>query len=199
MAVPVVFIFLLFLWYDGKIAMNEAINIILYIVAFIVTAIVPTYLWNLWLAPYRSMEERLEEATVLNSMTPDEVTILDALRMEDWEKVEVLPLHQAACLWVNIEPHYPIRDLRARTALAQLKGAIKKGKLYCETNKLGLLVHVLVGSNIPWVQDDEAVTRIDLTKYAHHFTQSIPDFLKTVELPSPHSEVEPAPQLTNNE
>ena len=61
-AVPLGFIFLLYLWHDDNKAIDEAINIGLYIVAFIVVAIVPTYLWNLWLAPYRLMQERLEMA-----------------------------------------------------------------------------------------------------------------------------------------
>ena len=193
LAVPSVFVFLLFIWYDGNKAVGEAIEVGLYVVAFIVTAIVPTFLWNLWLAPYRLMEESIGNAIAGDRIIMEEIP---TLCIEDWEKVEVLHLHQAACLWVNVVPHYPIRDQRARAALAQLKGAIKTGKLFCEENRYSLLVHALAASKIPWVKDNEAVTRNELAKYARLLAQPIPDFLKSVELPNCHNEDESIANIT---
>ena len=50
-------------WWRGEAeAMTEASDIVLYGLAFFGVAFLPLFLWNLWLAPYRLMYERLGEA-----------------------------------------------------------------------------------------------------------------------------------------
>ena len=57
--VAVVVVLLLYFLRGGGEAMNEAMEIALYVVAFFLAAIVPTFLWNLWLAPYKILGENI--------------------------------------------------------------------------------------------------------------------------------------------
>ena len=42
--------------------MSHLAGVFLYGAAFLGVAVIPVFLWNLWLAPYRLMGERLDEA-----------------------------------------------------------------------------------------------------------------------------------------
>ena len=56
----------------GAEAMTEASDIVLYGLAFFGVAFLPLFLWHLWLAPYRVMNERLNEIADRRD-TPQEV------------------------------------------------------------------------------------------------------------------------------
>ena len=65
-------------------AMNEALEIALYVVAFFLAAIVPTFLWNLWLAPYKIMGENI------NSLSQEVTALRGALEKRSKEAQDVL-------------------------------------------------------------------------------------------------------------
>ena len=55
-------VLLLFYYFRGGTeAMNEGIEIALYVIAFFAAAVVPTFLWNLWLAPYKIVNENISK------------------------------------------------------------------------------------------------------------------------------------------
>ena len=81
-----------------------------------VYALVPTVLIvlvvlivHLWLAPIRMLNDERSRTVEILPIDP-----------KAWERVKLLQLSEAACLWVDIEPHYPIVDRRAQAAYFQL-------------------------------------------------------------------------------
>ena len=101
-------------------AISEMMDIVMYGVVFLCLAIVPTSLWNLWLS--RLMEKRLEnEINAIRNSTmfapSDDIEEPQKVDVSDYQNHGNLLLYEAACLWVEIEPHHPIRDQKARAKL----------------------------------------------------------------------------------
>ena len=70
--VPAVFVMLIYFWRGEHDATNEAINNMLYIVAYILVVLVAislTFLHYLWLAPFIVMNERLDNAIGSESLS----------------------------------------------------------------------------------------------------------------------------------
>ena len=181
-AVGAVFVALLLYFRGESVALTEAGDIILYIAAFLGANIAPVLLWNLWLAPYRLMGERLDTA-IRNSVLVDPASTRSPEKadMIAWVDVEVLELWQAACLWVGLEPHNPLQTQEARAMLAQLLGATRLHKLKCP---IDLNLGASGDLDPAWVSDTQRTTQMDLAHYARTTGQSIPAFLKDIELPN---------------
>ena len=164
--------------------MLEATEIVIYAVVFVVVAILPTFLWNLWLAPYKLMGERLDQA-IKDRMGVDAPQRIPPSHANDaWSKVALLKLEEAACLWVGLEPHSPITDQNAKAALSQLKGAVKTGQLQSNWNNSLLALQAwLGGGDVSWPTEKQAISIVSLAAYAHGTNQVVPKFLGNVNLP----------------
>ena len=102
---------------------------------------------------------------------------------KDWEGVAGFTLEQAACLWVRVEPHSPISDMRASATLAKLQGAAVLGQLECNPNGLMLLSAALAGSR--WrPAPSHFLTAVALKRYAD-VIGDVPAFLQAVSVPEP--------------
>ena len=176
-------------------AISEVMDIVMYGVAFLCLAIIPTFLWNLWLAPYRLIEKRLEnEINAIRNSTQ----FIPSNVIEEPEKVDVsdfqnhsnLMLYEAACLWVGLEPHFPIRNQEARTMLSQLKSAIRSHQLSCPWRR-GLLplLQALSGTMEGTPGDEQIVSMIALRRYAEKIGK-VPMFLLHISLPPEPSDDE---------
>ncbi len=110
-------VLLLFYYFrGGDEAMNEGIEIALYVFAFFAAAVVPTFLWNLWLAPYRVLNDRLDELAKSSGGPRGSLTVRATnvrLDVKLWDGTRIFKLGDAACLWVNVPPGDPIEDYRA--------------------------------------------------------------------------------------
>ena len=160
-------------------AMSEWILWVIYGFAPMVAFTIFLFLYNLWLAPYHILKERLDKGTLEPILAAPEKAI-----MADWKFVDAIPLNSAACLWVGLEPHGPpLRDQRARAALALLKGAAKTGKLSCPTNSLIQLMALLNGNDNYWPSGTRYVRTVALASYARSTGRRVPEFLKDVVVP----------------
>ena len=111
----------------------------------------------------------------------------------DYKEYRFPTLYEAVCLWVEVHPHHPVTNLKARIKLGELKGAIKGGRLRCAArNGLVTLVTVLSGTD-PEPSDHQRVSLVELRRYADRIN-AVPKFLEhvqvPVELPPPDSGVE---------
>ena len=176
--------------------MKEASDIVFYIVAFFGVAFVPLFLWNLWLAPYRLLSERIKEntskglqATATLGKRPGE------LNVKHWEGTKTFKLGDAACLWVSVRPHDPIEDDRAEGKFAQLSSAMMRGDIPYKPGGLRAIANLIEGKG-PWPVYSHPVSSIALRKYADE-TNDVPKFLQSVDVPAePETEVEAAKSLT---
>ena len=173
-------------------AMNEATLVGLSVGALICPAVL-LFIWNLWLAPYRVMNDRLKDAleaplpAVIGQEAPRPID------PKDWEGVAAFTLEQAACLWVEVEPHSPISDMRASATLAKLQGAAALGQLECNRNRLTLFSAALAESH--WRPDpSHLLTAVALRRYAD-VIGDVPAFLQAVSVPEPSQQLsEGSPQ-----
>ena len=159
-------------------AMTEAADIILYIAAFFVAAVIPVFLWNLWLAPlHLAREVRTQKPTV-----PERADLVA------WGKYDTFKLYGAACLWVGMEPHYPIVDQAAKDALFRLRHAIVLRELGFVTSLVFIsetLTELFTKSRSTWrPTHDQKVTAIHLRTYADRIG-NVPGFLQHVKIPEP--------------
>ena len=170
-------------------AISEMMDYIIYAVAFISFAIIPTFLWNLWLAPYRLMEKHLEnELNAIRNSTKfapsNDIEEPQKVDVSDYQNHQNFLLYEAACLWVGIEPHHPIRDQKARAKLSQLKSDIRNGRLNCVWgNALTRISDALNGNQTRTPSDNQRVSIIALKRYAEAIGNT-PSFLWNVSLPS---------------
>ena len=143
------------------------------------------FLWHLWLEPYRDMGHRLQMAIdSLEGSRGLDMNPPAKANIDDWENVELFSLKDAACLWVDLEPHWPLRDQKAKAVFAQLRGAIKMDRLHCEKPPFQDLPALFGGTDVPWASENKPVFRVELARYAHSTGNPVPDFLKVVELPA---------------
>ena len=170
---------MLLLWFfqGRQLMLDELKDVSLYLSAIGVAAL-GIFVWNLWLAPYRIMHERLDDALAglpashdQNRPTPPEPA--DASAFANHENYSLIG---AACLWAGIEPHTPIQDASARAKLNLLKAAVISGDLECVWgNELANRVKALEGTTEP--PESIRIHRSDLCKYAESI-DNVPEFLK---------------------
>ena len=158
--------------------MTEAADIILYIAAFIGAAVIPVFLWNLWLAPLRLARE-------VETQKP---TVPEKADLVAWGKYKTFKLYEAACLWVGTEPHYPIVDQAAENALSRLRHAIVLRELSFVPNWVFInetLPELFIKSRSTWrPTHDQQVTAIHLRTYADRIGD-VPEFLQHVKILEP--------------
>ena len=186
--VPAAFVVCIHLLRGEDAAMTEAADILLYIAAFFGVAVIPAFLWNLWLAPYRLMRERLEKAIVGRQVAADSCEEPQPVDVSLWEGTLGFPLGDAACLWVGVRPHEPIRNTAAMGVFSRLKGAMMTQAIpYPVPSNV---FSILFGGRIeptPWPEHSTWVSSTSLRKYADTFG-NVPLFLQSVDVP-------PNPQL----
>lgn len=138
------------------------------------------FLWNLWLAPYRAMEERLSEieenkGSGSASLQPEPTKLTDFSGYKHHDNIQ---LYEAACLWVGLAPHHPLKDPKADVKLSLLKSAIRGRKLSSNWERFSLKdKYEGVTDRSP--SDHQPVSMIALRKYADSI-DDVPTFLKQV-------------------
>lgn len=144
------------------------------------------FLWNLWLAPYRAMEERLNEieenkGSGGNSLQPEPIKLTD---FADYINHKNIELFGAACLWIGLEPHYPLRNSKAKAKLSLLKSAIRSGDLSCQWKGRWENWNEITSGKAPRrsPNDDQPVSMIALRKYADTI-RNVPPFLEHISVP----------------
>lgn len=187
-AVPVGVIGLWRYFGNDEKAISEMMDIVMYGVVFLCLAIVPTSLWNLWLSPYRLMEKRLEnEINAIRNSTmfapSDDIEEPQKVDVSDYQNHGNLLLYEAACLWVEIEPHHPIRDQKARAKLSKLKSAIRSRNLKCVWgNTFTQIADLINGNQTRTPSDNQQVSMLNLRRYAE-MINDVPSFLWRIQLP----------------
>ena len=103
---------LLFFFGDEENIAQEVSRVFLYVVAGALFVVIPTFLWNLWLAPYRIMQECLDDAIKNNQLS--NTAIPRGVDLADYRHHKNVLLYEAACLWVEVEPHHPVSTPRPK-------------------------------------------------------------------------------------
>ncbi len=195
--------YIYFAYFEQERAISEVMDWCISIVASILFVIIPTILWNLWLAPYRLMEKRLKsEINAIRNSTEyapsDDIEVPQKVNVSLYQNHRNLLLYEAACLWVEIEPHHPIRDQRARAKLSQLKGDIRNHQLKCVWGTpLTQLADFINGNQTRTPSDNQQVSMVNLRRYAE-VIDDIPLFLLNIKLPpEPSNNVEDSVQSTS--
>lgn len=179
--VPATAVLLMVLLRGTEHAVNQAADIALYALAFSGAALIPVFLWNLWLAPYRSMNEQLEQA-LADAMRPSEGAERPPgpTDVSTYADTTVYRLGDAACLWVGVQPHAPISNSRAKAAFTRLSGAVQSGQL---PGRGGWASAVFAFNGRTWWPDhDHPVSTVDLRRYAEQL-DDVPAFLASVQIP----------------
>ena len=162
-------------WYfQGRdAAMNEWKLVAIYFGSAGVFGLV-LFVFNLWLAPYRLLKERVEEISSDKGI-PKPPGKADP---KHWKGVEIFKLKDAACLWVGVEPHWPLYTRQAMGMYAELEGAFQSGKLPRQLN-FGEQLSLAFSAERPnlWVKPDQPVHRDSLIKYVRSKGKSLPRFL----------------------
>ena len=99
----------------------------------------------------------------------------------DWENVEVYSLIEAACLWVDVEPHSPILDTRARSSFFKLRSAMVTGRLMHQKGIVQTLNEITHEKKLP--TETSILSAIDLRRYADSIG-NVPIFLQSVKVPA---------------
>ena len=155
-------------------AMDELRILALYTFGPIGMVVPVVFLWNLWLAPYRLLKKRVEEiASDKGIAKPPEKA-----DPKHWQTVELFELSAAACLWVGVEPHWPLYTPEAKGAYAELSGAFLLDKLPRQLNFGEQLSQVFSNDKTNlWVKPDQPVRRDSLIEYVRSTGKSLPEFL----------------------
>ena len=181
---------LLFVFLEWEQAMEELTLTSIALIA-LPTLVLAVFLWNLWLAPYRIVMDRLS-ALERPPQTPMGLIgniPIGPLKFDaaDYKEYQFPTLSEAACLWVEVHPHHPVTDVKATIKLGELKGAIVQGRLKIPTdtplNALNRLSEALSGDySKRVVNDNQRVGLVALRRYADRIG-SVPKFLQDVEVP----------------
>ena len=178
-----------FYFFEGQEkAKREFMDYVLYLLAFVGVVVVPTFLWNLWLAPYRILEEHLNSELVkmkqgMGFGSSDTRKEPEQAEVSLYQNHKTLSLYEAACLWVEIEPHYPIVNQRAGAQLSLLKGAVRNGELVCAWRSTWTHISDSVNKIKDKTPTDvQEVSMVNLRRYAEK-QGTIPLFLRGVGLP----------------
>ena len=174
------FVCLLWWWGGEEKAVTEASDIVLYITAFIGAAFIPCFLWHLWLAPYRILNEKLEEISAGNVGGGVAPKLPSKVDVSLWDGTAIFQLGDAACLWVEVEPHKPLSNMSARAMFAKLSGAIIAGQLHWPKPPLRGLAELLNGQT-PNLHYSDRVSAVGLKQYAQ-IIGDVPKFLASVQV-----------------
>ncbi len=177
-AVSIAFVGLIWLARGGGEAMTEASEIAFYALAFVGAAVLPLFLWNLWLAPYRILKEEIEKIPKTRGPTVCANLAPGGFHVEDWEGIRIFQLGDASCLWVGEIPHKPITNVRALAVFKRLSGAMMAGRIPYNRNSLAA---ILSGQG-KWPSHSTTVAAISLRKYADEIGD-VPKFLQSVVVP----------------
>ena len=148
--------------------MDELRIVTLFTIAPLIIVMAAMFLWNLWLAPYRLLDEKLDRIEKSSSQ-PGETTLeikYDRADPAKWKHVQELKLFQAAELCGGVSPHGASEGSndRARAAYSELLAALRAG--------------TLKGSDEPeWANFHTRIKRKDLQKYLGK-RGDYPEFLK---------------------
>ena len=140
---------------------------------------VSSFLWNLWLAPYRMLKEEVDKLPKSSGITIHGSPAQD-INVKYWEGISEFQLGQAACLWVGIQPHNPIESEEASAMFTRLGSAVMSGQLKCSAGLVGIL-NTLSGRH-GWPEHAQTVSAINLKRYADNIGK-VPPFLQAVEVP----------------
>ena len=197
--VSAAFVSLIWLLRGKDAAMTEFSDIAYYALVFVVIAVLPIFLWNLWLAPYSLLSDRLDELCKGGGLlVPTKRFSQPAgqLNVNHWDGTKTLKLGDAACLWVNVRPYDPIDDDRAAGKFAQLSSTMMRGDIPYQPVGLRALTSFLEGMR-PWPEYSYPVSAIALRKFADKIND-VPKFLQSVEVPpepEPETETEIAEEV----
>ena len=160
------------------------------------------FLWNFWLAPYRFLEDRLNsELTGSKKGASDVIVKPQPANVALYQNHKTLSLYEAACLWVEVKPHYPIVDHGAEAKLSYLKGAVRNRELVCEWRAPWTMIHdTLYGLKNKTPTDYQEVSILALRRYAEKIND-VPLFLRQVSLPvqSPKKEDDKKPSAPSTD
>ena len=181
---PGLAVFLLWLFLGRKQAMDEVWVFGCYLAA-VFLLFVFSFGWNLWLAPYRLLNEKMDQRSVRHPSSPD----YRQPNVKHWEGTKTFKLGDAACLWVGVRPHDPIEDDRAAGKLAQLSGAMMRGEIpYNPAGGLRAITNLMEGKR-PWPEYSHPISAVALRKYAGA-VNDVPPFLQSIEVPPDPEPVE---------
>ena len=92
------------------------------------------FLWNLWLAPFKLLDEKIDDIQVsatAESKKVQKVPNVTPAKPADWRHAVELALYQVAELSGGISPHLTSEGSndRARATYSELKASLRSGKL----------------------------------------------------------------------
>ena len=182
-SVSLAFVVLIWWWRGAEQAVTEVSDILLYGLAFGGAAFLPLFLWKLWLAPYKILQEKIAKLPKEAGITVCGAMALGIFNVRDWEETKTFKLGDAACLWVGVRPHFPINDVKAEGKFAQLSGALVRGDMpYNYGPSPKVLALLLEGKRPPWPEYSYPISAIVLRKYADAIGD-VPPFLQSVKVP----------------
>ena len=152
-----------FLFLGRDQAMQEVSLMLLYTVAPVGAFAILVFLWNLWIAPYRIMDEKLD--LIAEHRQPGQASIGRAVPAS-WKHVKKLELYQVAEISGGISPHALSKGSndRARAVYSELLAALQGGELK--------------GSDVPeYANSHTRIERSDLQRYFAG-RKDCPEFLK---------------------
>ena len=157
-----------FLFLGEKEAMDEIRILALYTFSPFGMIVAIVFLWELWLAPYKLIDEKLVE--ISDKTSPPELVgkAIESPDIGRWKRVSVLRLYQVAELCGGVSPGHDYTEGsndRARAAYTELEAALKSGQLKGST---------------PRPSDVSGWTRICRKELQTYFEkhQGCPEFLK---------------------
>ena len=107
--------------------------------------VVVSFLSNLWLAPYRMLNEKVDKLTKSSGITIHR-SPAQGINVKNWEGMSEFQLGDAACLWVGIQPYNPIESEDALAMFKHLGSAVMSGQLKCDAGLAGKL-NILAGKH----------------------------------------------------
>ena len=196
--VSIAFVALIYLWRGRSDAVNQASDYVLYAAAFFGVAFIPLFLWNLWLSPYRLLNEGIDklirDGRNRTGATGGSGVSYRQPDVKHWEGTKMYKLGDAACLWVNVRPYDPIDDDRATGKFAQLSSAMIIGDIPYQPRGLRVFGALVEGKTL-WPEYSYPVSAIALRKYADK-TNDVPTFLQSVVVPTEPKSEEAVKELT---
>ena len=145
-----------FLFLEEEEVKDEAVILILFTIGPFVAAAIVVFLWNLWLAPYKLMGDKLDEVASNVHSLGTVVKAPEAPDWERWKRVPALKLYQVAELCGGISPG-------VGSAVARSNDASRA--IYSELEE-ALRSDDLKGSHEPkWANEHTRIKRKDLQEY----------------------------------
>ena len=147
----------------------------IYGLAIGVGILVLVFVSQMWFAPYRILQDKLDQLKDAIGHN-EENRSPQTVDTSHWKNIVAFKLGDAACLWVGIEPHQPIRHGAAKAKFAELSAAVMH--LDIDSSHLAdISLRITPGEELPWPGYDFYVMADALRKYAKP-TGGVPDFLE---------------------